>query len=203
MKGRRMTDKNDELIRRGAALVKIKKHSDVGREKLGAAYDLQDVSGYATWSSIVAHLDVVSDAIAALPAVQPKGILIPKRLVPELISWAQSEQQNWPMETAYQDDLAALIAALVVQPAPDAAPLSPPAVDASPAPDTDAKVAALVGAAVKRAIDACADEIDCGGCYGQCQDPANCHAKEASAIRALATDPAALERIIKGGPGNE
>jgi hypothetical protein len=57
---------------------------------------------------------------------------------------------------------------------------------------------AEVAAAVKRAIDACADEIDCGGCYGQCQDPANCHAKEASAIRALATDPAALERIIEG-----
>jgi hypothetical protein len=33
------------------------------------------------------------------------------------------------------------------QPAPDAAPLSPTAVDASPAPDTDAKVAALVEAA--------------------------------------------------------
>jgi len=58
---------------------------------------------------------------------------------------------------------------------------------------------AEVEAAVKRAIEACADEIDCGGCYGQCQDPANCHAKEASAIRALATDPAALERIINGG----
>jgi hypothetical protein len=61
---------------------------------------------------------------------------------------------------------------------------------------------AEIEAAVKRAIDACADEVDCGGCYGQCQDPANCHAKEASAIRALASDPAALERIIKGA-GNE
>jgi hypothetical protein len=58
---------------------------------------------------------------------------------------------------------------------------------------------AEVEAAVKRAIEACADEIDCGGCYGQCQDPANCHAKEASAIRALASDRASLERIINGG----
>jgi hypothetical protein len=57
---------------------------------------------------------------------------------------------------------------------------------------------AEVEAAVKRAIEACADEIDCGGCYGQCQDPANCHAKEASAIRALASDPAALGWIIDG-----
>jgi hypothetical protein len=58
---------------------------------------------------------------------------------------------------------------------------------------------AEIEAAVKRAIEACADEIDCGGCYGQCQDPANCHAKEASAIRALASDRASLERIINGG----
>jgi len=58
---------------------------------------------------------------------------------------------------------------------------------------------AEVEAAVKRAIEACADEVDCGGCYGQCQDPANCSAKEAAAIRALASDPAALERIINGG----
>jgi hypothetical protein len=92
-----------------------------------------------------AQADYAARILAALD-VQPKGILIPKRLVPELISWAQSEQQNWPMETAYQDDLAALIAALDVQPASDAAPLSPTAVDANPAPDTDPKVAALVEA---------------------------------------------------------
>jgi hypothetical protein len=48
----------------------------------------------------------------------------------------------------FRDHLADAIAALpAVQPAPDAPPLSPNAVDASPAPDTDAKVAALVKAA--------------------------------------------------------
>jgi hypothetical protein len=45
---------------------------------------------------------------------------------------------------ATKDAIAALPA---VQPAPDAPPLSPTAVDASPAPDTDPKVAALVKAA--------------------------------------------------------
>ena len=58
---------------------------------------------------------------------------------------------------------------------------------------------AEVEAAVKRAIEACVNEIDCGGCYGQCQDPANCSAKDAAGIRALASDPAALDRIINGG----
>jgi hypothetical protein len=58
-------------------------------------------------------------AIAALPAVTPGGgILIPPRLVPELISWAQGEQQNWPIETQYQRDLAAFLAALDLTPQP-------------------------------------------------------------------------------------
>jgi hypothetical protein len=32
--------------------------------------------------------------------------------VPELITWAKDEQQHWPDDTAYQDDLAAFLAAL-------------------------------------------------------------------------------------------
>jgi hypothetical protein len=44
------------------------------------------------------------------------------------------------------DRAARILAELVVQPAPVAPPLSPTPVDASPAPDTDPKVAALVDA---------------------------------------------------------
>lgn len=64
------------------------------------------VIGGQTFRTI--KLEDALDAIAALPA---QGV-IPRRLVPELIAWAKDEQQNWPMETAYQDDLAAFLAAL-------------------------------------------------------------------------------------------
>jgi hypothetical protein len=49
-------------------------------------------------------------------------------------------------------------------------------------------VRAQIEAAVKRALEGAANEIDCGGCSGQCLDPANCHAKDAECIRAI--DPA-------------
>lgn len=40
-------------------------------------------------------------------------------------------------------------------------------------------------AAIKRALDVAANEIDCGGCYNNCFDPTNCHEIEAAHIRAL------------------
>jgi hypothetical protein len=104
------------------------------------------------------------------------------------------------------------------QPAPDAAPLSPTAVDASAAPDTDAKVAALVEAAmalveaarlegVKAAlVEAAAISEKQAQEIVDMSAPAsavNALRWTAKQIRALASDPAALEQIINGGPGNE
>ena len=47
--------------------------------------------------------------------------------------------------------------------------------------EAEAKLAKARADALKEA----AAEIDCGGCYGQCADPANCRVKEAQGIRDL------------------
>ena len=44
----------------------IRPHSDTARKKLKEAHDKNDHHGATIWSSIVAHLDIVGDAILAL-----------------------------------------------------------------------------------------------------------------------------------------
>ena len=50
------------------------------------------------------------------------------------------------------------------------------------------RIAELEAKLATARVDAVEDvvaEIDCGGCYGQCADPANCRVEEAKRIRAM------------------
>ena len=49
--------------------------------------------------------------------------------------------------------------------------------------DGRADLSSPLGAVAMR--DAAIAEIDCGGCYGECVDPANCRIEDVAAIRAL------------------
>jgi hypothetical protein len=151
-----MTDKNDELIRRGDALAEV------------------EITSHPNETSYAPHL---YDRIAALPAVQPVVTVKPlvwfmregRTFVAKALQQFDAYQvvqsgahaywgrdgEGWsePLPTleaakaAAQADYAArILAALDVQPAPVDPQLSPSAVDASPAPETDPKVAALVEA---------------------------------------------------------
>jgi hypothetical protein len=135
------SNKDDELIRRGDVLKLV----ELGEDWWGA---------YA--------------AIAALPAVLPVVTVKPLAWVDapdgpdEWVAWCNVAQDYHGAGSLSQraqvesDRAARILAELVVQPAPDATPLSPTAVDANPAPDTDAKVAALVDA-LREARDAAHD----------------------------------------------
>lgn len=49
--------------------------------------------------------------------------------------------------------------------------------------DGRADLSSPLGAVAMR--DAAIAEIDCGGCYGECVDPANCRIEDVAAIRAI------------------
>jgi hypothetical protein len=92
-----------DLIDRAAATEKLQ--TILAYHRTNAA---SGVVGTAVEERMAAAVESCISAINALPT---QGV-IPARLVPELITWAKDEQQNWPMETAYQDDLAAFLAAI-------------------------------------------------------------------------------------------
>jgi hypothetical protein len=129
-----MTDKNDELIRRGDALAEV------------------EITSHPNKTSYAPHL---YDRIAALPAVLPVVTVKPLVWVDapdgpdEWVTWCNVAQDYHGAGSLSQraqvesDRAARILAELVVQPAPDAAPRSPTPIDARPAP-VDPKVAALV-----------------------------------------------------------
>jgi hypothetical protein len=84
-------------------------------------------------------------ALAALD-VQPAPDLIQIKYEAHRTGYEAGTAAGETLRASMARRIRALEAAMDVQPAPDAPPLSPNAVDASPAPDTDAKVAALVEA---------------------------------------------------------
>ena len=63
------------------------------------------------WQEAAREITRLRAALAAAE-VKPRAVTLSDMLAEELKTWAEDERASWPKDTAYQDDLADLLAQL-------------------------------------------------------------------------------------------